>query len=195
MEPYERQPGETAKAFRAFTIYRDMGPGRSIRNVLKAVDKPDSYRPVLERWSSQNRWVDRAAAWDDYLDQQARQAQVDALKEMYERHIQAAVAMQAKALKRLRGLSPDELSPMQVRLFLIEAAKLERMGRGEPESIVAERRELDIERDFDILRSMANDPEFVEAIQRAAAEMEEAGNRAGAPRPLDRPGDGGETVD
>ena len=46
--------------------------------------------------------------------------------------------LQNKAVERLRLLRPEELGPREILSYLIEAAKLERLARGEPTERVAE---------------------------------------------------------
>jgi hypothetical protein len=46
--------------------------------------------------------------------------------------------LQNKAVERLRQLLPEELGPQDTLRYLIEAAKLERLARGEPTERVAE---------------------------------------------------------
>lgn len=58
---WDRQPEESAKAYAAFTVYRDMGVGRSIRATAKAIAK--SAR-LLKEWSARHQWVSRADAYD-----------------------------------------------------------------------------------------------------------------------------------
>ncbi len=62
---WDRRAGEGPTAFRAFTAYRDMGPERSIRRVVKDLGIRWSQ---ASRWASRFAWVRRAAAWDDHLD-------------------------------------------------------------------------------------------------------------------------------
>ncbi len=53
--PWERQRGESAKAYTAFRRFRDLGPSRSLAG-CRSIERRCSYR-----W----RWAPRAAAWDD----------------------------------------------------------------------------------------------------------------------------------
>jgi len=39
MEAWDRQPGETAKAYAAFGLYRDLGPSRSAAKVREKYGK------------------------------------------------------------------------------------------------------------------------------------------------------------
>lgn len=128
---WERQPGETVKAFQAFIAYRDMG-GRSQRAVAQTLGKS---RQLLDKWSTTWRWVERVKAWDDHRDGEGRKAELKAIRDMRARHAQEAVALQTKALDRLRTLDAAALTPNDVLRFFVEAAKLERVARGQPETI------------------------------------------------------------
>jgi hypothetical protein len=61
---------------------------------------------------------------------------------MAERHAKEALMLQNKAVERLRQLRPEELKPRDTLSFLIEAAKLERLARGEPTERVAQEHHL-----------------------------------------------------
>lgn len=58
---WDRQPEESAKAYRAFTVYRDQGPQRSIRGTARAMARSAT---LLKDWSSRWGWVARCTAWD-----------------------------------------------------------------------------------------------------------------------------------
>ncbi len=63
MNPWDRQEGETPKAYAAFCAYRDLGTERS----LEKVGGSSAKVRVCERWSSRYSWPARAAAWDEHL--------------------------------------------------------------------------------------------------------------------------------
>src|SRR5262249_44653298 len=88
-----------------------------------------------DKWSCAFHWVDRASAWDRHLDAEVRRAQEEARREMGERHVREARALQAKALERLRALCPEELGPTDLLRYIVEAAKLERLVLGEPDTV------------------------------------------------------------
>ena len=48
-EIWERQPGESAQAFEAFKIYRDLGLKRSNQEVCKQLSKS---RQLISRWKA-----------------------------------------------------------------------------------------------------------------------------------------------
>ena len=54
---------------------------------------------------------------------------------MVDRHLREAHTLQVKALQRLQTLTPEELAPADLLRFIVEAAKLERLVRGEPDTV------------------------------------------------------------
>jgi hypothetical protein len=70
-QPWDRQEGEGARAFRAFTLYRDAPPElRSLTRVAQewSASGPESSLSRIKEWSRQHQWRARATAWDDELD-------------------------------------------------------------------------------------------------------------------------------
>jgi hypothetical protein len=68
---FEQQPGETAKAFEAFSVYLSLGPKRSMAEVGRKLNKCDG---LIERWSSLWKWKDRLLAYSTHLSALERQA-------------------------------------------------------------------------------------------------------------------------
>jgi hypothetical protein len=69
--PWDRLKGETPKAYAAFRVYRDLGPDN--RSIDKCFISQSHSKATAERahrewfnWSRDNRWVERAIAWDDH---------------------------------------------------------------------------------------------------------------------------------
>lgn len=69
---WEQLPNETAKAYSAFSLYRDLPPygerARSIARVAQELGYADAQVP--QKWSMKFNWVERSRAFDAY--QQAR---------------------------------------------------------------------------------------------------------------------------
>jgi hypothetical protein len=151
---YERQENETVKAFEAFTIYRDLGITRSIREVAKKLNKSVA---LLGRWSSQYNWVERAQEYDDELDRKALLQQEKARRDMVKRHANHAMMFQQKVLERMQKMKPEELSPSELIRWFSESVKIERLSRGESTDIaevshsgeVTEKHEWDITQRID----------------------------------------------
>lgn len=133
-EVWERQPGETSRAYSYFVKYRDLGPERSMDKLRKYLGVKVS-QTRLEQLSVKHNWVERARAYDDYIERRKREEKEKAILEMAERHARIAVAFQQKIVERLRELDPDQLSPSDLAKWLDVATKLERLSRGEPTEI------------------------------------------------------------
>jgi hypothetical protein len=153
-QPWERQKGETQKAFEAFCIYRDMGADRSLSKVSQQLGK---HKVLLQRWSSRWQWVLRVEAWDDHLDQGARRENEKRVKAMAERHANQAMLFQQKLVERLRTINPEDLSPADLARWFDVAVKVERLSRGEPTENV---RQEDNRRDNnELAKRILSDPE------------------------------------
>lgn len=135
-EPWERQKGETSRAYEAFTVYRDMGAGRSQAKTSQKLGK--NSRTIAD-WSTKYEWVKRVAAWDAEQDRIARQAQIDEIKKMRKRHADLATAMLVKAARALSKLPEDEIKATDVSRMVETASKLERISRGDVGEVVEER--------------------------------------------------------
>ena len=125
-EPWERKHGETEKAFEAFLIYKNLGPGRTQIEVAQKLRKSIS---LIRRWASDWEWKNRVIAWDSDVEQKAKEAAQKELKAMILRHIKIGMAIQEKGLKGLNHLDPKRMGAISVREFLDFGTKLERDSR------------------------------------------------------------------
>jgi hypothetical protein len=117
--PWERQEGESAKAFSAFEIYRRLGPARTVAEAWRqywslsgahnAGEAPPRVMPYFSQWAVQWRWQERALAWDDDLAARARDEEED------------------RELERLRQEKEEELRQRQ--LMREEARAARTVGR------------------------------------------------------------------
>lgn len=139
-KPWERQENENPKPFEAFCTYRDMGMERSIRAVAAKLGKSET---LIGRWSTNNHWVERVAAWDDEQErierEIAQKEQAKAIREMRKRHADIANAMLLKAAKALKAIPDDEVRAGDISRMVDVAAKLERISRGDVGEVVEER--------------------------------------------------------
>jgi len=69
--PWDRQLGESGKAYSAFLAYRDLGIERSL---TKAAEKVTKKKQTLHRWSVQWDWRDRSYAWDRQMQEAEERA-------------------------------------------------------------------------------------------------------------------------
>lgn len=116
-EVWERQEGETAKAFQAFCCYRDLGPKRTLPAAYAAYKgrgiggKAAKRAPgFFERWGSQHNWVERAEAFDKHMHDEA----LAAVKTKREQHLiklwDGAMEAFEQQMERLKEASIDELT-------------------------------------------------------------------------------------
>lgn len=143
VEAWERQPDETAKAFQAFAMYRDLGPGkRSLAEVGRQLGKS---KALMDRWSVRHQWVNRVTEFDAEQDRKKLLEVEELRKEMAERHARIGQQMLNAVAKRLVGtedgkvdpIDPNILTPTELARITEVASRLERLARGEPTENVA----------------------------------------------------------
>lgn len=125
--PWDRQPGESPAAWAAFQVYRDAGRGRSLAKTGATLGRT---RNAVGLHSARWRWLERAAAFDAWLDRHGQTAAADAVEAMNKRHAEAASDALAAIVERLKTLDPSELAPRDIAPLLKAAADLERKARG-----------------------------------------------------------------
>lgn len=125
-KPWERQKGESEQAFEAFSIYRDMVNGRSLLEVSKRLKKS---RTLIDRWRAKWDWPERARAYDNELEREAKAQAVKELRDMTDRHIKIAKELQRKALEALKDLPTEKLAPKDIKEYIKVSTELERLNR------------------------------------------------------------------
>lgn len=131
IEPWERQPGETEKAYEAFLIFKNLGPGRTLQKVAEKLRKSGS---LIRRWKAQCDWENRVEAYDRENERKEQIATQQARKKMIERHIKIGTSLQGKALQALETIKPGEMKPQDIERFLQFGTKLESENREKQET-------------------------------------------------------------
>lgn len=121
--PWARRDKESDPAWQAFTIYRDMGLERSLSKVGSSLGKS---KTLMDRWSAEHSWVERAVGWDAHQDRVKREAQLAEVEAMGKRHAQQAQAymqiLMAPAMKILAKLrKPEEAEAFHKELEALPA--------------------------------------------------------------------------
>ena len=88
---WERQKNESSPAFEAFTVYRDLGTGRSVVRAARQLRKSER---TLQVWSRLWSWPRRAAAWEDSIDQESQAVAASARVQLVERAHEAIDQLQ-----------------------------------------------------------------------------------------------------
>ena len=127
LRPWERQDGETEKAFSAFKAYLEMED----RNVTSLAKRLSKSRQLLVKWKQKYNWQERCIAWDKSLQEIEYKTTVKERKKMAKRHIAIAMSMQAKAVEALKQIDVSKLTPGEIIRLFDTSVKIERLSRGE----------------------------------------------------------------
>jgi hypothetical protein len=144
-DPWDRQPEEPNRWYARFERYRLAGPSRSILGAFnaeraeKGISPKSSPSGAWKRAYVRWHWQERAEAWDEHERFERRTAQAWEAEKMNRRHARQSLALQKKALRGLRALEPADMSAGEVLRCLVEAIKIERTARGQPETLEAQR--------------------------------------------------------
>ncbi len=93
--PWAPQPGETSLGFHYFGIYRDLGPRRT---VAAAARELKCAAETLRALSAKFSWVDRALAFDAWLDARAVEELARGRTQMKQEHADIAILARKKNL-------------------------------------------------------------------------------------------------
>jgi hypothetical protein len=140
---WERRPDESTKAYEGFAIYRDLGTRRSIEAAWKLYIKQDKKTAgYFGQWAADFDWVARAAAYDDYIDREARKKlDRDAIRrkaDMLKRHADTGKALQAFGLQHVRNnQTAGPLRSSDAIAAIAKGVEIERKSEGLPEYLVS----------------------------------------------------------
>ena len=127
-KPWERQPGETAKAYAAFLLYRDL-PAVD-RTIVAAVVE---HRYIggkasvrnWETWASRYNWRNRAAEHDSDLASRRRERMAEELERAQDNAVVLTRAFNFKIAERIKGMDPEDLTAGQIPAALKTLFELE----------------------------------------------------------------------
>ena len=143
-QPFHQLPGESIKAYQAFVVYRNLdAKERSLQRVGSELVKS---RQLLSRWSAKWSWVERAQAWDNHQEIKRLEARIEEKQKMDEQHLKIVRAMRSKIIDALTKMEADVLARdvREMRSWIAEFIRLERLIMGEPESIEERREKIEI---------------------------------------------------
>lgn len=103
-KPWDRQDGETSRAYEIFCAYRDKGVGRSVREIARSCQINERQ---IYKWKSTHKWDERVDAWDsEMLDKAMRKATNDYAR-MLERQINNGKVLQDRAMRAIMAMDFD----------------------------------------------------------------------------------------
>jgi hypothetical protein len=113
LKDWERQKSEPTSAYAAFCLYRDFGPLRNIKKVLKLHGLEVGKAGSWYRWCSKYDWYKRITAYDDWCDIERQKRFEEEEKERAD----AYKGMLGKVTKivdeKLDSIKPADISTMQ----------------------------------------------------------------------------------
>jgi hypothetical protein len=127
VEPWERQEGESRKAYLAFETCRDAEEPRSYRKVSQGLHKSLA---LIGRWGRTWRWQARLNAYLRHLEIVAARERVRAISEMNERHASIAKQCLEKITETLSDPNGGPIPLPVIAKLLTAAADVERLAMG-----------------------------------------------------------------
>lgn len=124
---WERQDAESAKAYSAFVVYRDMGLERSIDAAYRGYVGDEKSRKEatghFKRWASKHDWLSRAKAYDAERERERLRehgtAEIEAFRDSQivfaKAAKEAARGLLIKASRRMGNMSEVELKTMSIK--------------------------------------------------------------------------------
>lgn len=129
---------ETAKAYQAFEVYRDLGAERSLERV--AADRSKTVS-VIRDWSAKHDWQARVRAFDEYVAARAAEKAVESAASVRARQAQHAKAIQLRAVQKFAASGPADMSVAEATRAFQVGADVERKALGIDEKVLVLRRD------------------------------------------------------
>jgi hypothetical protein len=210
-KPWEHQIDESARAFHAFTHFRDQPPSsRTLKLAYtlhietclgRSLTGRGQVAGLWRNWAERYRWAARVRAYDEHLDEQRRALYEREIAEMNARHIETAqMVMASGALaarevmrriaadperfqRELGGVDIDDLLRLATTTarYIPSAAQMERFARGCEEELVV------VQQRTVQASSMADltgtDPDKLDALAEFTARLMGGGQEPGEQQP------------
>ena len=124
---WERQPGESLRAWTAFELYLRGGHKRSLQQVADALGRK---RQTVAGISSRYDWKRRIESYEHNEAEIRQRAAEASIVEMAERQVKLAMGLFGKAAKGINELKSEHLAPRDLCLMAKTALDIERWARG-----------------------------------------------------------------
>jgi hypothetical protein len=128
LQPWDRQPGETARMYDLFLMYRDL-PTQE-RTAQKVAEKAKFGQQYVHRLCHKNHWVPRVKAWQDHQQRIEDEEMIAARKAHVRRVAKLGLALQEAGAKKLPTLRRKLCQPRDITQVIRTGAELERKALG-----------------------------------------------------------------
>jgi hypothetical protein len=134
LDPWERQPSESARKHGQLMMYRDLGRARTL---AKAAEKLTLAHGHVRNLAAQYRWRERAEAWDRHLDRLYEATWLEERRKAAEADAKILGAAIGKLAQRLGTLRAEDLSPGDFIRLMDVAMRHRRVLFGDPTETIA----------------------------------------------------------
>lgn len=134
LDPWEQQPGETARKHGQFVTYRDLGRTRTLQ---KAAEGLQLHPVTVRKAAATYRWRERVEAWDRHLDRLYEAGWVDERRKAAETDARILGAAVGKLAQRLGTLDAGSMSVGDFIRLLDVAMRHRRVLFGDPAATIA----------------------------------------------------------
>ena len=178
-KPWERQPGETAKAYAAFLLYRDLPAiDRSVAAAREGHKKDikGTFRQ-WSGWSMRNGWVNRAAEHDSDLASRRRERMAKELDRSKDNAVVLTRAFNFKIAERIKGMDPEDLTAGQIPAALRTLFELEFKALGYEDRVALTGKDggpVEVESKGEYVHQLPDPETWAEIIRIREAAVEEA---------------------
>lgn len=131
---WDRQPGESAKRWGQFTVYRDLGRTRTLKRVAERLNI--THRSA-QQYAWTFRWSARSEAFDRHMDEQWVAAIQERQRRMVQDHLKLAAEFHTKATEAIQALIGQTLNATETVRVADAYSKLIRFALGEPDQNVS----------------------------------------------------------
>lgn len=134
LDPWERQPGESAHKHGQFVTYRDVGRTRTLTEAAQRLTLTYGH---VRNLAAQYRWRERVEAYDRHLDRQYEAMWLQERRKAAETDAKILGAAIGKLAQRLTTLNPAELSAGDFIRLMDVAMRHRRVLFGDPTETIA----------------------------------------------------------
>lgn len=134
LDPWEQQPGETARKHGQFVTYRDLGRARTLQ---KAAEQLQLHPVTVRKAAAKCRWRERVERYDRHLDRLYEATWLEERRKAAENDAKILGAVIGKLAQRLGSLRAEDMSIGDFTRLLDVAMRHRRVLLGDPTDTIA----------------------------------------------------------
>jgi hypothetical protein len=134
LDPWERQPKESARKHGQFVTYRDLGRARTLAKAAETLTLAHGH---VRNTAAEYRWRERVEAWDRHLDRLYEATWLEERRKAAESDAKILGAAIGKLAQRLGTLRAEDLSPGDFIRLMDVAMRHRRVLFGDPTETIA----------------------------------------------------------